>query len=124
MSSQEIEEATSEIRGHITEFLATLDSRTNEQRLNEIIEASGTLESKDLGQLPERCVEDCLIWPVLETLGFEFTPRPYYRSGDESERPDFRIDDLAETVVGENKSVNRFSGAEERPRTVPRLAAL
>jgi hypothetical protein len=112
MSSQEIEKASSEIRGHITKFLVTLDSRMDNQRLEEIVEANGTLGSENLGQLPERCVEDCLIWPVLETLGFEFIPRPYYRSGDENERPDFCIDNLAGTVIGENKSVNRFSEAK------------
>lgn len=111
MSSQEIEEASSEMRSHISEFLATLDSRMDEQRLDEIIEAGGTLASENLNQLPERCVEDCLIWPVLETLGFEITPQPYYRSGDDNERPDFRIDNLAGVVIGENKSVNRFDEA-------------
>jgi len=112
MSSQEIKEATTEIRSHIVDFLTTLDNQMDEPRLSEIIEADGTLQSENLGQTPERCVEDALIWPILETLGYEYTPRPYYPVGDSDEQPDFRIDNLSETVIGENKSVNNFEVAK------------
>jgi len=40
-------------------------------------------------------VEDALIWPILETLGFEYTPRPYYPVGADDEQPDFSIDNLS-----------------------------
>lgn len=112
MSSQEIEEATSAIRNHIVDFLTTLDNQMDEPRLSEIVEADGTLQSKNLGQTPERCVEDALIWPILETLGYEYTPRPYYPTGDSDEKPDFRINNLSETVIGENKSVNNYETAK------------
>lgn len=81
-------------------------------RLDEIVENGGTLQSENLGQKLERCVEDMLIWPTLETLGFECTPRPYYPVGDENECPDFRIDNLADSVIGENKSTNNFGEAK------------
>ena len=113
MSSREIEESISEIRGHIVDLLDTLDDRMADPRLDEIVENSGTLRSANLGQLPERCVEDALIWPTLETLGFEYTPRPYYPVGADDEQPDFSIDNLSETVIGENKSVNRFGTARD-----------
>jgi hypothetical protein len=113
MSSREIEESIDEIRGHIVDLLDTLDDRMAEPRLDEIIENGGTLRSSNLGQRPERCVEDALIWPTLESLGFEYTPRPYYPVGDDDERPDFSIDNLSETVIGENKSVNRFATARD-----------
>ena len=109
MSSQEIEEATTAIRSHVVDFLTTLDDQMDDPRLSEIVEAAGTLQSKNLGQTPERCVEDALIWPILETLGYEYTPWPYYPVGDSDEQPDFRIDNLSETVIGENKSVNHPS---------------
>jgi hypothetical protein len=112
MSSQEIEEATTAIRSHIVDFLTTLDEQMDEPRLSEIVEADGTLQSKNLGQAPERCVEDTLIWPILEALGYKYTPRPYYPVGDSEEQPDFRIDNLSETVIGENKSVNNFETAK------------
>lgn len=112
MSSQEIEESISEIRGHIVDLLTTLDEQMADSRLDEIVESDGTLESANIGQLPERCVEDALIWPTLETLGYECTPRPYYPVGDDDEQPDFRIDNLSKTVIGENKSVNRFDAAK------------
>lgn len=112
MSSQEIEEATTEIRSHIVDFLTTLNSQMEKPRLSKIVEADGTLQSKNLGQTPERCVEDALIWPILETLGYEYTPRPYYPVGDSDEQPDFRIENLSETVIGENKSVNNFETAK------------
>lgn len=112
MSSREIEDATAEIRSHIVDFLDTLDERMKDPRLGEIIEEGKTLRSENLGQRPERCVEDALIWPILETLGFEVTPRPHYPYGDTDECPDFRIDNLAEVVIGENKSSNRFDEAK------------
>ena len=112
MSSQKIEEATTEIRKHIVDFLTTLDSQMDEPRLSEIVEADSTLRSENIGQTPERCVEDALIWPILNTLGYEFTPRPYYPVGDSDEQPDFRINNLSEAVIGENKSVNKFESAK------------
>jgi len=112
MSSREIEESISEIHDHIVDFLEVLDERMDDDRLDEIIEHGDTLESANLGQLPERCVEDALIWPILETLGFEYTPRPYYPVGDSDEQPDFRIDNLSKTVIGENKSANRYEAAK------------
>ena len=81
-------------------------------RLDQIVEADGTLQSGNLGQTPERCVEDALIWPILETLGYEYTPRPYYPVGDGDEQPDFCINNLSKTVIGENKSVNNFETAQ------------
>lgn len=120
MSSQEIEHAISEIREQIIEFLSMLDAQMDESRLDEVVEGDGTLESDNIGQLPERCVEDALIWPILGTLGFEVTPRPYYPVGDDDERPDFRVDNLtqtSETVIGENKSLNRFEVAKKDIRT-------
>ena len=112
MSSQEIEGAISEIRSHIVDLLTTLDAQMDDTQLDEIVEDSGTLRSENIGQRPERCVEDALIWPTLETLGFEVTPRPYYPVGDDDERPDFRVDNLSDTVIGENKSVNQFDAAK------------
>jgi len=116
MSSQEIEEATTAIRSHIIDFLTTLDDQMDETRLSEIVEADGTLQSKNLGQTPERCVEDALIWPILETLGYEYTPRPYYPVGESNDKPDFRIDNLSEMVIGENKSVNNFESARNQTK--------
>lgn len=113
MSSQEIDEAVSEIRDHIDNLLTTLDAQMDNPRLEGVVERGGTLKSANIGQLPERCVEDTLIWPTLETLGFEVTPRPYYPIGDDNERPDFRIDNLSEVVIGENKSLNRFKAAKK-----------
>lgn len=113
MSSEEIEKATSEIQNHIVDFLEELDSRMDDPRLGEVVEHNGTLRSANLGQRPERLVEDALIWPILNTLGFEVTPQPYYPAGHESDCPDFRIDNLSDPVIGENKSTNRFGAAED-----------
>lgn len=113
MSSREIETAIEEIRGHVVDLVTTLDQQMETSCLHDALEDGGTLQSENLGQLPERCVEDALIWPTLETLGFEFTPRPYYPVGDDDERPDFRVDNLADVVIGENKSLNGFSDAKD-----------
>jgi hypothetical protein len=112
MSSQEIEQATSEIRDHIDSFLDTLEIRMEVPRFDGILEGSESLDSENLSQRRERCVEDTLIWPILETLGFDCTPRPYYPAGDDNECPDFRVENLADRVIGENKSINQFSEAK------------
>lgn len=117
MSSQEIEAATAEIRDHIEGFLDTLEVRMEEPRVDEVIEESESLDSENLSQRRERCVEDDLIWPILDTLGFDYTPRPYYPSGDENECPDFRVENLADRVIGENKSINQFGEAKNDLRT-------
>jgi hypothetical protein len=112
MSSKEIEDATERIRGHLTNFLTTVEDQMREPRLTEVVEKGDSLSAENIGQTPERCVEDALIFPTLRVLGFEVTPRPYYPYGKTEERPDFRVDNLAETVIGENKSVNNFSEAK------------
>jgi hypothetical protein len=125
MSSREIEEGISEIRGHIVDLLDTLDSQMIDHRLDEVVENGDTLRSANLGQLPERCVADALIWPSLETLGFEYTPRPYYPLGTNDEQPDFFIDNLIEPTLSDERYydvsntvmkpvLSRFVESEER----------
>lgn len=70
----------SELKEHISDLLTTLPTQMPDQRLEEIDETGTTLRSSNLGQKPERCLEDILIWPTLETLGFNFTMNTRSRS--------------------------------------------
>lgn len=107
MDSATVEEAVEGLRGIIEEFLTELGRRdVNPARLEELIEGDETPTGDDLEQHPERFVEDHLIWPVLEVLGYEVTPRPTSPVGPVEEYPDFRVDNLSAAVVGENKALN------------------
>lgn len=108
MDSATVEDAVSELFTCIEAFLDEFEDRKiDTERLTAVIENGDKLRGADIGQQPERFVEDHLIFPVLYALGFEFTPRPNSTSiGDEDEYPDFRVENLSESVIGENKSIN------------------
>jgi len=76
------------------------------------------LKGKKLEQHPERFVEQHLIWPTLELLGYEFWTQPYGYPKWDKKRPDFTIKNFdcgAECVViGEVKTPNKFEYAEEQ----------
>jgi hypothetical protein len=107
MDSVTVDEAVKGLEEVIDDFVTALDSRgIAPSRLEEIIEGDAELTGDDLDQQPERFVEDHLIWPILDVLGYEITPRPTSPVGNVEEFPDFRIDNLSASVVGENKSLN------------------
>jgi len=76
------------------------------------------LKGKKLGQHPERFVEQYLIWPTLELLGYEFWAQPYGYPKWDKKRPDFAIKNFncgAEcAVIGEVKTPNKFEYAENQ----------
>ncbi|WP_152420016.1 hypothetical protein [Haloferax prahovense] len=73
------------------------------------------LDSSEIGQLPERFIEDHLVWPLLNVLGYEYLPQPvgYPRWGNEV--PDFAITNFETTdefaFIGEVKPPNNISNA-------------
>ncbi|ESP90149.1 hypothetical protein [Candidatus Halobonum tyrrellensis] len=107
MDSAIVDGAVSDLRAVVEDFLDELaDRNLSADRLGEIIEADAEFEGADLRQFPERFVEDHLIWPVLDVLGYAVTPRPDSPGQSREEYPDFRVDNLPAMVIGENKSVN------------------
>ncbi|MFD1562194.1 hypothetical protein ACFR99_01230 [Haloarchaeobius amylolyticus] len=113
MDSATVTAAVSELLGVVEDFLNELANRDlPPDQLGEIIEDDGEFEGADLRQFPERFVEDHLIWPVLDVLGYAVTPRPDSPGRSREEYPDFRVDNLPASVIGENKSVNDIESAK------------
>ncbi|MCO8245358.1 hypothetical protein [Haladaptatus sp. AB643] len=113
MDSATIADAVSALQETVDAFLGELDERNiPPNRLGEIIEGKEEFNGTDIRQFPERFVEDHLIWPVLNILGYEVIPRPNSPAGGDDEYPDFRVDNLPANVIGENKAVNDIDTAK------------
>lgn len=113
MDSATVDAAVSDLRTVVENFLEELAARNlPADRLGDIIEGDAGFDGTDLRQFPERFVEDHLIWPVLEVLGYAVTPRPDSPGQTQEEYPDFRVDNLPARVIGENKSVNDIETAK------------
>jgi|AntDeeMetageno50_2_1112565.scaffolds.fasta_scaffold03116_1 hypothetical protein len=113
MDSVIVDAAVSDLRDVVRGFLDELDDRSvPADRLGEIIEDDKEFKGDDIGQSQERFVEDSLIWPVLEVLGYGVTSRPHSPGQIRKEYPDFRVDNLPNNVIGENKSVNDIETAK------------
>ncbi|WP_317176020.1 hypothetical protein [Halomontanus rarus] len=113
MDSATVDAAVSDLRAVIEDFLDELaDRNLSADRLGETIEGNAEFEGADLRQFPERFVEDHLIWPVLDVLGYAVTPRPDSPGQSREEYPDFRVDNLPARVIGENKAINDIETAK------------
>ncbi|WP_135851101.1 hypothetical protein [Halorussus salinus] len=113
MDSATVDAAVSDLGTVVEDFLDELaDRNLSADRLGEIVEGNAEFEGADLRQFPERFVEDHLIWPVLDVLGYAVTPRPDSPGQSREEYPDFRVDNLPAQVIGENKSVNDIETAK------------
>lgn len=113
MDSAIVDNAVSDLRDVVEGFLDELSTRNvPANRLEEILEDDAEFEGSDIRQFPERFVEDHLIWPVLNVLGYAVTPRPDSPGGHREEYPDFRVDNLPANVIGENKSTNDIENAK------------
>jgi len=119
MDSATVDDAVANLVACIEAFLDEFERRdVPTERLSAVIEDGDELQGEDIGQQPERFVEDHLVFPVLDVLGYEVTPRPNSVAvGDEDEYPDFRVDNLSESVIGENKSVNDVATARMELRS-------
>jgi hypothetical protein len=119
MDSATVEDAVSDLFACVEAFLDEFERRdVSTERLTAVIEDGDELHGSDIGQQPERFVEDYLVFPVLDALGYEVTPRPNSVAvGDKDEYPDFRVDNLSESVIGENKSVNDTATARTELRS-------
>lgn len=112
MDSVTITDAVHGLRDEIGSFVELLETRLPRSEVTDVVEHGATVTSGQLGQQPERCTEDHLIWGILSTLGYSVTPRPHYPAGDDDDYPDFRVDNLSDVVIGENKSINKYGAAK------------
>lgn len=108
MDSATVDATVSNLVECIETFLDEFEQReVPVDRATSIIEEGDEMTGKDVGQQPERFVEDNLVFPVLDALGYRITPRPNSEAGgDADEYPDFRVDNLPANVIGENKALN------------------
>lgn len=100
------------LRDVLEEFVDKLDSveRLNSREIEKILKGEKSdLAGKDLASAPEAFTEDNLIWPVMETLGWERDSR-YWGKGD---WPDFKVLNFDTKVIGENKPLNNIEEAIE-----------
>jgi len=110
MDSATVDAAVSDLRAVVEDFLDELADRDlSADRLGEIIEGDEEFEGADLRQFPERFVEDHLIWPVLDVLGYVVTPRPDSPSRTREEYPDFRVGNLPATASSARTSRSTIS---------------
>jgi len=117
MDSTTVDEAVTDLSECIKAFLGEFDQRDVPTRpVTAVIEDGDDLAGSDIGQQPERFVEDHLIFPILDSLGYEVTPRPNSVAVGDDEYPDFRIDNLPEHVIGENKPLNDAATARAELR--------
>jgi hypothetical protein len=98
-------------------FVDAFSERNAPAHLIEVLDDNKYLKGDELGQKPERFVEDNLIWGVLSALNYDYLPRPCgYPRWDRS-TPDFAVTNLDIgdecSTIGEVKTLNKFRYAEK-----------
>jgi len=111
----------SSLRSVIEDFLDELsDTVSDTHTVERVLSGAETLTIADLNNQPEEWTEGNLIWPLIEAVGLNREPgRPASQRSvagtTQREAPDFRLverdGDLV--VIGENKSPNQLTVAEE-----------
>lgn len=112
---------------NLEEFIDEIGVRRCTSHLESVTTDGTVLEGKQLGQEPERFIEDNLIFPVLQTLGHSIRARPVQyapRWGHERRVPDFSLttvptDQAQKTGIrlfGESKPPNKLYNAREDAR--------
>lgn len=98
-------------------FADEFSTRGVPAHLTHIVRDGKYLKGKNIGQEPERFVEEQLIWPALSVFGYTVWTQPYgYPKWDKS-RPDFEVRNMNCgidcAVIGEIKTPNKFEYAEQ-----------
>lgn len=108
----------------IENFVDEIGHRGCTTLLDDVLTDGCYLKGKQLGQLPERFIEDHLIFPVLETLGHNLLPRPVQYAPRWSHGrgiPDFALTTVPVEAAkqhnvrlfGEAKAPNKLKYAQE-----------
>ena len=99
-------------------FVDAFKDRKAPGHLQEVLDDEDeSLSGREIGQDPERFVEDNLIWQVLDALGYNPLPRPHNSPRFTQSTPDFTVTNLDFgfdfLVFGEVKPLNDFESAKE-----------
>ena len=96
-------------------FADEFSRRSAPATLSNVLRDGTYLKASQVGQQPERFVEKHLIWPTLDTLGYEIVEQPYGYPKWDKTYPDFSVRNfdcgVACLVVGEVKTPNKFESA-------------
>jgi len=87
----------------IEQFVRTLNDRAGEDHAADVILDGATLDGNIIRQKPERFIEEELVGPVLDALGYEYRFQPTGFDGLGDQIPDFTATNLDVTNFGEVK---------------------
>ena len=73
---QDHSELSGKLLRNLEAFIDTIGDRNCTAHLESVTTDGKYLKGRNLGQQPERFVEDHLIFPILQTLGHTYRPRP------------------------------------------------
>ena len=97
----------------VRQFVSTLNERAGKQHAAKVIFGKSTLDGSRIEQEPERFIEDELIEPIMEVLGYDCRFRPKGFEGLNGRIPDFTALNLAATNLGEVKVPGKITDARE-----------
>jgi len=78
-------------------------------KFERVLKGKDEITSADVGQRPETFTENNLIFPLLDACGQNYNEQPYGEKGSQVVWPDFELLLDEPKVIGENKSLNKFS---------------
>lgn len=97
----------------LTRFVTSFEQRAPADHATDVLYDDAVLDGREIGQAPERFVEEHLIEPVAEALGYTYRPQPKGFSGLGGRIPDFTVLNAEPTVIGEIKKPNQIENARE-----------
>lgn len=102
------------LRSILTNFLNELNTELDDAHtVEEVLNGSRSITSKDVGAKPESWTEDLLINPIIDAVGLNKRPG---RPTSQRKTPDFKLNESVNNnnieIIGENKPINRIEDAE------------
>jgi len=98
-------------------FADEFSNRSAPVHFEQVVTNGASIQGREIGQEPERFVEEHLIWPVLEAFGYEYWPQPSYYPKWDQLTPDFGIRNfdcgVDCPVFGEIKTPNNVDEAQD-----------
>lgn len=99
----------------IEQFVRVLNNQAGEKHTAKVILDGGILQGRELEQRPERSIEDELIDPVMQVLGYEPRFQPTGFDGLDGRYPDFTALNVDVTNIGEVKTPGKSKTHEKSP---------
>ncbi|MFA9415159.1 hypothetical protein [Natrinema sp. HArc-T2] len=97
----------------IERFVRVLNEQAGEKHAAKVILEGAVLHGEELEQKPERFIEEKLIGPVMEVLGYEPRFQPTGFKGLDGRYPDFTALNLDTTNFGEVKKPGKIENARK-----------